>query len=129
MGNFTKTSVRLGIVLTILVATFALLNITPIDSVNADQGEVFEDLKGFYDGKIGNENIGEQQNNNAGGINNTNPECLIIMNGGQGNQVVQGFQEVRKKSSYSVVPQGSYRGSCNPSSSAMSSSYYPPLRD
>ena len=100
-SNFFKTPMRLGMVLTILVIAFALLNIIPDNSVNAardcrvdaveggscSQGDGtcinnycaqsnFLRLQGFFDNKMINENKEEQNEANKGDINNPDQDCL-----------------------------------------------------
>ena len=102
-SNFTKTPMRLGMVLTILVGAFALINFIPVESVNAARDcridslvkeggpctagdetcikEYCSDInflwmQGFFDNKLIDENKEEQNESNKGEINNDDPDCL-----------------------------------------------------
>ncbi|MGV7221406.1 MAG: hypothetical protein ACQ9MH_07770 [Nitrospinales bacterium] len=127
MSNFTKTPMKLGVVLTILVGAFALINFVPVDSVNAardcrvdaveggacsagDETCIrsycadlnFLKMQGFFDNKLIDENKEEQNEANKGDINNPDPDCLAT-----GSTSSMSFAQ---------------RGMCNSSSS--SSSYF-----
>jgi hypothetical protein len=125
MSNFTKTPMRLGMGLTILVIAFALLNFIPENSVDAARdcrvdaveggtcstgdetciknycaSDAFLKMMGFYDNKMINENKEEQNEANKGDINNDDPDCLAT-----GSSSSMNF---------------AMRGSCNSSSSSYS---------
>lgn len=103
MGNLKKTPIGLGMVLTILVIAFALLNIIPVNLVDAardcridavdpsigpctpgDETCIrtycsdinFLKMQGFFDNKLIDENKEDQDEANKGDINNPEPDCL-----------------------------------------------------